>query len=115
MTESLPPDLSPPRRYAVLELFGQKRLAGAVREVLHGGTPFLRIDVPTVSYDADDGAAVVIPGHTHDVRPANIYCIDWVEGAVATEVAHLVRHRPAWMCDTPAPARPKPASGTEQG
>lgn len=90
---------APACRFAVLELFGQKRIAGAIREVLHGGTPFLRIDVPTVSYEDETGAPVVIPGHAHDLRPVHVYSIDWVEGAVADEVAHLVRHRPSWMCE----------------
>ncbi len=84
-------------RCAVIELFGQRRIAGTVREVLHGGTPFLRVNVPPVSFDGPEGAPVVIPGHVHDLRPANIYSIDWVDAAVATEVAHQVRHMPWWM------------------
>jgi hypothetical protein len=98
------PVAAPAQRLAVLELFGQKRIAGAFREVLHGGTPFLRIAVPTVAYDDEAGACIVIPAHDLDVRPTNVYCIDWVTGEVAHEVAHLVRHRPAWQQD-PKPLR----------
>lgn len=119
MPDSLPPSepVATNKRFAVLEIFGQKRIAGAIREVLHGGTPFLRIDVPAVSFDDDAGTTVVIPGHAHDLRPVHVYCIDWVDGAVADEVAHLVKHRPSWMCEPSAPMRgalrdlaaPKPA------
>lgn len=119
--EVIPPPLpqrlvdAPAQRFAVLELFGQKRIAGTFREVLHGGTPFLRIAVPTVSYDDEAGASIVIPAHEHDVRPTNVYAIDWVSGDVAHEVAHLVRHRPAWQQDT-RPARAAalaPAAATQ--
>lgn len=91
--------------WAVVELFGHARIAGAISEQTFGGSSFVRVDVPEVryqevDYDADtvDGSRPrrehVIQAHTRSFGPAAIYSINWCDEAAARVAAQEIRHKP---------------------
>lgn len=91
--------------YAVVELFGHARIAGAVSEQTFGGSTFVRVDVPEVKvretdYDAPrgpEGYPVVertIAAHTRSFGPGAIYSINWCDEDTAKLAAHSIRHEP---------------------
>jgi hypothetical protein len=96
---------TPPKTWAIIELFGHTRLAGAVSEQSFGGESFTRVDVPEVSFadtDRVNGQVVpvrrVIQAHTKLVGGKAIYSIAFVDEASALVAAHAIKHEPirAW-------------------
>ena len=90
-----------PTRWAVLELFGHGRLAGAVSEQQLGSEAFIRVDVPEVTFTEDayvDGVRTpqrrVIQAHTKLLGGKAIYGIAYVDEAAALLAAHRIRHAP---------------------
>ena len=90
-----------PRRWAIVELFGHARIAGAISEQAFGGAALVRVDVPEVRHLEEayiDGqrhdVERVIPAHTRSLGAASIYSIHWVDEGTATVAAHSIRHMP---------------------
>lgn len=90
-------------RFAVVELFGHQRIAGAVSEHAFGGCAMVRVDVPTITvtetvYPDQSGASEritrTIPGHTRSLGPAAIYSINWCDEAGALVAAMQIKHEP---------------------
>ena len=94
-------DPTTPSRWAVLELFGHGRLAGAVSEEQLGSETFIRIDVPEVSFVEDvyvDGVRTpqrrVIQAHTKLLGGKAVYGIAYVDEAAALLAAHRIKYAP---------------------
>lgn len=90
--------------FAVVELFGHARIAGAVSEQTFGGASFVRVDVPAVKVEevdyeikTPDGYARkvrTIPAHTRSFGPGAIYSINWCDESGAKVAAHNIKHEP---------------------
>ncbi len=87
--------------WAILELFGHARIAGAISEQAFGGAALVRVDVPEIRYTQEtyvDGESAmvvgVIPAHTRSFGAASIYSINWCDEAAALLAAHSIRHAP---------------------
>lgn len=94
-----------PVMYAVVNLFGHQRVAGAVTEQNFGGASFVRVDVPEVAFTAVDYEAPrgpdgyqkvsrTIPAHTRSFGAGAIYGIDWCDEETARLAAHSIRDEP---------------------
>ena len=90
-------------RFAVIELFGHQRIAGAVSEHAFGGCAMVRVDVPTITvtervYPDQSGPSEnitrTIPGHTRSLGPAAIYSVNWCDEAGALVAAMQIKHEP---------------------
>ena len=89
-------------QWAVVELFGHARIAGAISEQAFGGGALLRVDVPElVLHDAarndeqaNAGSLRTIPAHSRSFGAAAIYSINWCDEAAALIAAHGIRHEP---------------------
>jgi len=95
------PSSKPDTKWAIVELFGHARIAGAVSEQAFGGAALVRVDVPAVSFDEEayvDGLRTAsvhtIPAHTRSFGAASIYSINWCDEATALLAAHGLRHQP---------------------
>ncbi len=113
------PATARPLMWAVVELFGHQRIAGAISEQAFGGSAMVRLDVPEVTvtettYVDGEPAKVTrtIPAHTRSFGPASIYSINWCDEASATLAAHTIKHEPlrpyslrAAMAGMPEPER----------
>ena len=117
MSTSAPATASPaePTTWAVLELFGHARIAGAVSEHSFGGEVFTRVDVPQVSYFEEayiDGVRTpqqrVIQAHTKLLGGKAVYSIAFVDEAAALLAAHRIKHEPikAWELNEALEALP---------
>lgn len=103
-TNTASSDDKPAPIFAVVELFGHARIAGAVSEQTFGGSTFVRVDVPAVRFEeidydlrTDDGYAKkvrTIPAHTRSFGPSAIYSINWCDEHAATAAAHGIKHEP---------------------
>jgi hypothetical protein len=91
--------------FAVVEIFGHTRIAGAVSEQTFGGSTFVRVDVPEITvtevdYDAPRGpegyqrVTRTIPAHTRSFGPGAIYSINWCDEETAKLAAVSIRHEP---------------------
>lgn len=91
--------------WAIVELFGHARIAGAISEQAFGGGALVRVDVPAITYTDpyagqswDDGqlttATQTVPSHTRSFGAAAIYSINWCDEATATLAAHDIKHQP---------------------
>lgn len=96
-----PPPAAPQRQWAIVELFGHQRIAGAISQESFGGDTFTRIDVPQVSWPEEvfiDGRREVqtrtIPAHTKLLGAKAIYGIDIVDEPTALTAAHAIRRAP---------------------
>jgi len=94
-------DFQSPQLYAVVELFGHARIAGAINEQAFGGTAFIRVDVPAVTVRESEfrnGERVVsireIAAHTRSFGAAAIYSINWCDEATAQVAAFDIKHEP---------------------
>lgn len=94
-----------PILYAVVELFGHARIAGAVSEQTFGGDSFVRVDVPEITVQEVDyenrdveGRYVrrdrVVQAHTRSFGAKAIYGINWCDEATAVQAAREI-------CDEP--------------
>ena len=99
-----------PELYAIVELFGHQRIAGRISEQTFGGSSFVRIDVPEVSYtewEWDHSAeeperrqvAYTIQAHTRSLGASAIYAINWCDATAATLAAGQIRNRPITTYD----------------
>lgn len=78
-------ETAPFSQWAVVELFGHQRIAGLLTEQSVGGCHFLRVDVPALGEQK---------GFTKLYGQGAIYAINFVEEAIAREVAARLRVRP---------------------
>jgi hypothetical protein len=92
---------TPPKTWAIIELFGHARLAGAVSDHSFGGETFTRVDVPEVvipDTERVDGKLVpvrrTIQAHTKLIGGKAIYSVAFVDEASALLAAHEIRHMP---------------------
>jgi hypothetical protein len=101
----MPEETTKPVLYAVIELFGHARVAGAVSEQNFGGANLIRVDIPevkftAVDYDAPRGpdgyekVARTIPAHTRSLGAGAIYGINWCDEETARIAAHSIRDEP---------------------
>jgi len=84
-----------PETWAIVELFGHKRIAGRVREHELGGCAFVRVDVPRTNDEYD----------THLYGQGAIYGMHFVSETVARVAAGKISERPISPYDLPAPVR----------
>ena len=76
--------------WAVVEMFGHKKLAGKVSEHQVGSAALIRVDVPETLVQRRDGVhgeKVKQPGYTKLVGPGSIYCITPCSEEVARAAA----------------------------
>jgi hypothetical protein len=90
-----------PKIWAIVELFGHARIAGAVSEYSFGGSTFTRVDVPDVTFPEPqyvDGQRTLvqrtIAGHTKLLGANSIYSLAFVDEAAAIAAAHAIKHEP---------------------
>ena len=109
------PDSTTPTRWAVLELFGHGRIAGAVSEQQLGSETFIRVDVPEVTFVEEayvDGVRTpqrrVIQAHTKLLGGKAVYGIAYVDEAAALLAAHRIKYTPIkeWELSEALHARP---------
>lgn len=100
-TETANPTTETPKLWAIVELFGHARIAGAVSEYSFGGATFTRVDVPDVTFPdqqyVDGKRALVtrtIAGHTKLLGSNSIYSLAFVDEAAALAAAHAIKHEP---------------------
>lgn len=100
MTDQTTP---PAQQWAIVELFGHQRIAGAISEQVLGSASFVRVDVPELdikerAFDHAAGAwvdrPVKIAAHTRSFGAAAIYSINWVDEITARIAAAGTKHRP---------------------
>lgn len=88
--------------FAVVELFGHARIAGAVSEQTFGGCTMVRVDVPELNVTVEEYVsgqgyvkqARTIPAHTRSFGPGAIYAISWCDEATAVAAARDIQHEP---------------------
>lgn len=91
--------------YAVVELFGHARIAGAISEQTFGGAALVRVDVPDVivteiDYEQPRGpegypqVKRTIAAHTRSFGAGAIYSINWCDEAAAVLAAQRIKHEP---------------------
>jgi hypothetical protein len=90
-----------PHQWAIVELMGHTRIAGAVSEVQWAGGIVARVHIPEVSQRTDttrNGGPAVdvrrIPAHTRYLTHQAIYAVNWVDEETALAAAHLFAHEP---------------------
>lgn len=88
-----------PLQWAVVELMGHARIAGAISQQNFGGAQFVRVDVPEVTATETDWHGVeqvattrTIPAHTRSFGASAIYSINWCDQLAATVAAHGIKH-----------------------
>lgn len=84
--------------WAILELFGHRRVAGHVSEVQVAGAGMYRVDIP-----AADGH----PAQTHFYAPAAVYGLHPVAEDVARAAAERFRPQPISRWELPAGSSPE--------
>lgn len=87
------------KQWAVVELMGHARIAGAITEQAFGGAQLVRVDVPQVVITdqvwRNGGYADVqrtIPAHSRSLGASAIYSINWCDELAATVAAHSIKH-----------------------
>ncbi|WP_428419239.1 hypothetical protein [Methylibium sp.] len=105
MEETVPAGQAVPEpQWAIVELFGHGRIAGAISEQSFGGAAFVKIDVPEVvmrdrvwrngEYVDDGEVTKIIPAHTRSLGAKAIYAINWCDKLAATAAAGQIRDEP---------------------
>ncbi|HOW47346.1 MAG TPA: hypothetical protein PLB26_06795 [Rubrivivax sp.] len=103
MTQDTAPAAAPqrPQQWAVIEIFGRQRIAGAVSEQTFGGATFVRVDVPEIVYEGTEyeqgeprKVQRRVPAHSCSYGPGAIYSIKWCDEATALLVAHQIMDVP---------------------
>ncbi len=91
----------PPLQWAIVELMGHAKIAGAVSQDVACGLPLIRVDVPQITHTEQvwrNGAYVperrVIPAHSRSLGAAAIYSINWCDEASARIAAFSIQHTP---------------------
>jgi hypothetical protein len=93
----------PAQQWAIVELFGHQRIAGAISEQVFGGASMVRVDVPEIEageryFDRERGQwaerKVQIQAHTRSLGAAAIYSINWCDEATVRLAATAIKHRP---------------------
>lgn len=86
-------------QWAVVELMGHARIAGAITEQSYGGAQLVRVDVPQVvatdstwRNGADVPTTRTIPAHSRSFGASAIYSINWCDELTATVAAHSIKH-----------------------
>lgn len=88
--------------FAILDLFGHQQIAGRVADVLIAGAPFVRVDVPATSEDAE---------YTRYYHPNAIYSIAPVSEEAARAKAMSLHVRPIQVYELPKLQAPAGADG----
>lgn len=83
-------------QWAILELFGHRKLGGLVRDETVGGATFIRIDVP-----GNEGEAVV----TQYYNPSAVYSITPATKETAVQFAKAHRPQPVTKFELILPAQ----------
>lgn len=90
-----------PVMWAIVELMGHSKIAGAVTQDHACGLALIRVDVPEVVKIEQvwrNGAYVperrVIPSHSRSLGVQAIYSINWCDEAAARVAAHAIQHVP---------------------
>lgn len=114
----------PALQWAIVELMGHQRIAGAISQQAFGGANLVRIDVPAVTVldtsfgedDAEPGTerTTTIPAHTRSLGAAAIYGINWCDEATATIAAHAIKHQPVIPYGLSATIRRMPAAEVDR-
>jgi hypothetical protein len=96
-----PAAMPAPKTWAVLELYGRTRVAGAISEHTLAGATFVRVDVPLVTYRHEEFthgerhvAMRSIAAHSRLLGPSAIYGVHLVDEAAAVLAAQTIRHEP---------------------
>lgn len=89
--------------WAILELFGHRRLAGMITETTIAGAGFLRLDVP-----GDPPATQFYP-------PSAVYCLTPTTEEVALAVAARNQPAPVQRWELPKPIDQDPEEDDERG
>lgn len=94
----------PEQAWAIVELFGHGRIAGAISEQAFGGASFVKVDVPEVvvrdrvwrngEYVEDGEVTKIIPAHTRSLGAKAVYAINWCDKLAATAAAGQIRDEP---------------------
>ena len=92
---------SRPTMWAIVELMGHQRIAGALSQDTISGVSLVRIDVPAVTREIDvwrNGAYVkeprTIPAHSRSLSAGAIFAINWVDEAAARLAAIAIMATP---------------------
>lgn len=92
---------APPLQWAIVELMGHAKIAGAVSQDNAFGVPMIRVDVPPVVNTEQvyrNGAYVSerreIPAHSRSLAAGAIYSVNWCDEAAARIAAHSIQHTP---------------------
>lgn len=75
-------------QWAIVELFGNTRIAGRIGEYSFGGGSFVRVDVPELP---SGGEKPPIPGFTRLYGQGAIYSISFVDQQTAMAAAREIR------------------------
>lgn len=103
MQEATQEQAAKPVLYAVIELFGHARVAGAVSEQNFGGANLIRVDVPEVTFtrtvwDEDEKGyrkdTRTIAAHTRSLGGGSVYAINWCDEETARVAAHSIHDEP---------------------
>lgn len=104
MTETTTETPQPaPALFAIVELFGHAKIAGAVSEQTFGGGKLVRVDVPEIVVDEDEWddeahkyikRRRLIQAHTRSFGAGAIYAISWCDEETARLAAALIKHEP---------------------
>jgi len=94
-------DQAQPKQWAIVEVMGHGRVAGAISQQVFGGANLVRVDVPAVTIDettwrngGDATTSRVIPAHSRSLGAAAIYSINWCDELAATVAAQSIKHEP---------------------
>lgn len=91
---------APPVMWAIVELMGHARIAGAISSQVFAGTHLVLVQVPEVTvteidWDSANQRTEVlrnIPAHSRSFGASAIYSINWCDELTATVAAHGIRH-----------------------
>ena len=99
----MPEEPNKPALFAVIELFGHARVAGAISEQQFGGASLIRVDVPEITFTQtvwDDGKGGyrkdtrTIAAHTRSLGGGSVYAINWCDEETARVAAHAIHDEP---------------------
>lgn len=96
-------------QWCIVEIMGHKKFAGFVTEQTVGGTAFVRVDVPEVTF-TDRGKEKTLPAFSKLFGAGSIYCISPCTEETAKAFAAQMRSEAFALYE--APRLPAPSVGT---
>ena len=110
-----------PQMWAIVELMGHQRIAGALSQDLTAGAPLVRIDVPDVVYLETVWRAGTclevqrrIPAHSRSLGAPAIFSIHWVDEATARLAAVSIKANPLKLVSLKSALQSLPEAEREQ-